>query len=143
MILGFKGETRFLSNFWPAKVTFEGLEFSSVEHAYVAAKTTDLEIRKQIQQIQKAADVKKFGRVLKLRSDWTDEFKLSVMEGLVNQKFQIPELREKLKGTGEQEIIESNYWCDNFFGSCTCNKCGNQGRNELGKLLMKTRNKIK
>jgi hypothetical protein len=39
----FHNEYRFLSNFYPAEVSFEGLVFPTVEHAYVAAKTTDID----------------------------------------------------------------------------------------------------
>jgi ribA/ribD-fused uncharacterized protein len=34
----FRAEHRFLSNFWPAKVSFDGMQFDCVEKAYVAAK---------------------------------------------------------------------------------------------------------
>ena len=37
----FQGEYRFLSNFWPAQVVFEGVTYPTSEHAYQAAKTLD------------------------------------------------------------------------------------------------------
>src|SRR4051794_21773182 len=43
----FEGQYRFLSNFFPAEVEFEGMTYPSVEHAYQSAKTTDREMRKQ------------------------------------------------------------------------------------------------
>lgn len=37
----FNGDYRFLSNFYPAEVLFEGITWPSVEHAFQAAKTDD------------------------------------------------------------------------------------------------------
>ena len=39
VIDSFQGEYRFLSNFWPCVVEYEGTEYPSVENAYQAAKT--------------------------------------------------------------------------------------------------------
>lgn len=39
-----------------------------------------------------------------------------------------------------REIVEGNYWHDNYWGNCTCDKCKNiEGQNKLGKILMKIR----
>lgn len=141
IISGFQGKFRFLSNFWPCEINFEGENYQSTESAYQAAKTLDEHERKEIREAATPAIAKKFGRKCTIRSDW-EKIKLSVMENLLRQKFQSgSDLFNKLKETFGMEIIESNYWHDNFFGSCTCEKCGNKGRNELGKLLMKIRDK--
>lgn len=111
------------------------MEYPSVEHAYVAAKTLDLEQRKIIQMLPKAGEAKRFGRSkITLRADWTDSFRLSLMEDLLRQKFSIPELKEKLNSTFPHELIEQNTWGDVFFGVCK-----GKGENHLGKLLMKVR----
>lgn len=144
MIKSFSGTFRFLSNFWPAEVTFEEIAYPSVEHAYVAAKTLDLKLREEIRDIPKAGKVKALGRKITIRSDWSDELRLTIIEPLVRQKFSNnPELKEMLLLTGDEEIVESNYWHDNFFGSCTCEKCNNVGKNNLGKILMKVRSELK
>ena len=45
--------------------------------------------------------------------------------------------------TGGAELIEGNHWHDNFWGICTCDKCWDKRQeNQLGKLLMKIRNKL-
>ena len=44
----FQGQYRFLSNFWPAPVTFEGRTYPTVENAYQAAKITDDSLRKEL-----------------------------------------------------------------------------------------------
>ena len=40
-ILGFRGEYRFMSNFYPVSVNFNHQWFPTVEHAYQAAKVRD------------------------------------------------------------------------------------------------------
>ena len=59
------------------------------------------------------------------------------------QKFCNPKndyLGGKLDMTGLEEIVEGNYWHDNYWGNCTCDKCKNiEGQNKLGKILMKIR----
>ena len=61
----------------------------------------------------------------------------------LTEKFRIPELREKLLATGNEELIEGNFWCDNTWGNCLCAECQDiPGRNMLGMLLMKVREEI-
>jgi len=135
-ILEFQGEYRFLSNFWPAEVHFEGEYYPSVEHAYVAAKTLDPTLRKQFQSGSPGA-VKRAGRQLQLRPDW-EEVKLTVMRRLLYLKFQNPELREKLLATGERELVEGNNWSDFYWGVCR-----GKGQNHLGRLLMEVRAELR
>ena len=137
MIDSFRGEYRWLSNFWPCTVIFEGEEYKSVEAAFVAAKTTDLKARKIIQTMEKPGDVKRFGRSLKLRDDW-ENIKLNIMYKLLQQKFSKNSiLGEKLEATGQQELVENNTWNDTFWGVCK-----GKGQNNLGKLLMQVRKEL-
>lgn len=134
MINQFQGIYRFLSNFYPARVTYNGVQFPSVEHAYVAAKTLDLKLQRDIAAVSSPGEVKRMGRRLMLRPDW-EKVKLSVMEDLVRQKFTNDEnLWAGLTGTGNQELIEGNHWGDTFWGVCR-----GKGQNHLGKILMKVR----
>jgi len=137
----FRDEYRFLSNFVPVKVQFEGEEYNSVEHAYVAAKTLSPVWRNEIKAIPTAGAVKKFGKFLDLRPDWS-LVRLKIMEDLVRQKFAHKEYGELLFATGEVPIIEGNNWHDNFWGSCVCDNCGDKGKNNLGKILMKIRKEL-
>ena len=132
-ITSFHGEHRFLSNFWPAPVVLDGVTYPTVEHAYVAAKTTDLERRAEIAQVERPGEVKRIGRKLKLRDDW-EAVKLSVMADLVRQKFAHPELRRMLLDTGDANLVEGNTWGDTFWGVCR-----GQGKNHLGRILMEVR----
>ena len=62
----------------------------------------------------------------------------------LRKKFANPELRDLLLATGDEELVEGNYWHDNEWGNCTCPRCKNiPGKNKLGKLLMQVREEIK
>ena len=132
----FKNEHSFLSNFYPVQITIDGITYCSVEHAYVAMKTLDIEIRKKISLMDRPGEVKKFGRTIQLRSDW-DHVKLPLMMGLLCIKFQNPELKLMLKSTGSDYLEEGNWWGDTFWGVCH-----GTGENNLGKLLMQIRSQI-
>jgi ribA/ribD-fused uncharacterized protein len=145
MIDKFDGENKFLSNFHMCIVWYEGIPYPTIEHAYQAAKTFDLNQRKYIAGIpwNKAGQAKRIGKRIPLRNNW-EEIKLSVMEDLLRQKFGVrPNFKQKLLDTGNEELIEGNYWHDNYWGNCKCKKCIDKpGLNMLGKLLMKIRSDL-
>ena len=137
-ILEFSGESRWLSNFWPCAVTLDGMLFSSVEAAYVAAKTECRETREKIQQMNSPGAIKRYGRTFPLRSDW-EAIKLDVMRHLLEQKFAPgTELGQRLVDTGDCKIVEGNLWGDEFWGVCR-----GKGQNHLGKMLMEIRYSLK
>lgn len=136
MIDSFTGQYRFLSNFYPCKIEFEGLEFGSVEAAYQAAKSDNEIYRKNISKM-KAGDAKKYGRTVTLKPFW-DVIKVDVMRRLIFEKFsKNKELEKKLLNTGSAELIEGNTWGDTFWGVCN-----GKGENNLGRLLMQVRDSI-
>ena len=63
------------------------------------------------------------------------------MEELLRKKFahDKPLLRQALIDTGDQELIEGNWWGDRFWG---VDLKTNQGQNHLGMLLMKIRSEL-
>lgn len=138
MISGFSGRNRFLSNFYPSRVQWDGEVYPTVEHAYQAAKTPDLAWRQMVRSAPTAGVAKRYGRQLPLREGW-EQIKLIVMRDLLRQKFRAEPLAEMLIGTGDQVLVEGNVWHDNFWGSCRCLRCGDRGSNHLGKLLMQVR----
>lgn len=138
------GEFSFLSNFYPAQVKFEGLNYPTVEHAYQASKSTEFFFRKLIVALpaNKAGLAKKRGRTIRLRKDWED-VKINIMHDLLCSKFKQDPLKTKLLSTGKFKLIEGNYWHDNIWGDCFCKKCKNiEGENWLGKLLMDVREQL-
>jgi ribA/ribD-fused uncharacterized protein len=138
MISEFKGEYRFLSNFWPCQIYYEGMVYQSVEHAYQAAKTTNVYVRRQIADMPKPSMAKRLGKTIPLRDDW-ENVKFHVMLSLVYYKFAFnKELREKLLATGTEELQEGNTWGDTFWGVCN-----GVGENKLGKILMLVRGALR
>lgn len=142
MINKFEGEYAFLSNFYPSPFVYDGIEYPTVEHFFQAAKTTDLSKRKEIAAAPTPGQAKRMGRQVKLRPDW-EEVKIDVMMKGLRHKFAIPKFREMLLATGDEELTEGNTWHDRAWGRCMCDKCGGQGQNLLGRLLMKLREEIK
>jgi hypothetical protein len=137
-VLGFNKEYRFLSNFYPATVELDGLEYVSTEHAYQAAKTADPAERRRIRESQKPGDAKRLGKQVKMRTDW-EQIKIGVMKDLVLQKFtKHKELKEKLLATGDMYLEETNTWRDFVWGVCN-----GKGQNHLGKILMEVREEIR
>ena len=140
----FKDEYKEFSNFYEVIIEYESRIYDSVEIAFVAAKTKNQRIRFELSRL-KASDsgkAKIIGRQIKLRENWII-IRVPVMKKLVDQKFNYTKFSEKLLSTGDVEIIEGNYWHDNFWGDCYCKKCKNiPGQNKLGKILMQKRNTL-
>lgn len=134
----FDGDFAFLSNFYPSELYVRDRKFPTVEHAYQALKSTDPSIWDVFASplVGTPGHAKKLGRTIKLRPDW-EEIKISIMTILVVQKFEDTELRKLLKQTGDAELIEGNWWGDTFWGVCK-----GVGKNNLGKILMQTRDSI-
>lgn len=139
-INGFFGHYRWLSNFWPCKVYYEGMWYPSTEHAFQAAKSLDMTERLDMSFIKTAVGVKKYGKTMKLRPDW-EEVKLYEMTRIVTLKFtqnHNADLKEKLLNTGDAELIEANTWGDTYWGVCD-----GVGFNNLGKILMSVRDGLR
>jgi ribA/ribD-fused uncharacterized protein len=147
MINRFEGRYYFLSNFYPAKIEHQGIEYPTVEHYYIAMKVNDEQLingkyytvgdfREMMAKVESPGLAKKIGRLVKLRKDW-DSKKLEYMNWAVREKFKDETLKELLILTGDQEIIEGNYWNDTFWGVCK-----GVGKNHLGKILMEVRNEL-
>lgn len=135
----FKGQYRFLSNFYMVTCYYESEPYRSSEHAYMAAKTEDLKLREQIAVCPTPAEAKKMGRSIQLRAGW-DQMKYAVMLDILRSKFSGHAMQALLLGTGDAELIEGNWWGDKIWGVCLKT---NQGQNLLGKALMQVRAEIK
>ncbi|MBL8890238.1 MAG: NADAR family protein [Planctomycetaceae bacterium] len=133
VIDGFSGGYRWLSNFWPSRVTLDGQAYPTVEHAYQAAKFLDVQDRARIAAIPAPGDAKRLAKSMCVRSDW-DSVRLPVMDSLLRQKFDDPELRRQLSETYPLQLAETNDWGDVFWGNCN-----GIGENHLGRLLMEIR----
>ena len=135
-INGFFNEFRFLSNFYPSKIFVDGIYYPTVEHAFQAQKTLNVEDRIEISRAETPSIAKKMGRQLTCRSDW-EKIKIEVMEKCLREKFFIPTLKEALITTNDFYLEETNTWNDTFWGVCR-----GVGENHLGKILMKIRDEL-
>lgn len=149
MIDKFEGRWAFLSNFYPCEVEHQGIRYPSVEHFYVAMKANDEQLidgkyytagdfREMISKVNNPGQVKRIGRKVKLRKDW-NTYKFVVMNIGLREKFKKnSKLAQMLIDTGDQELIERNYWNDTVWGVCN-----GKGDNNLGKFLMIVRNELR
>ncbi len=132
----FRGKYFFLSNFYAAPVTYQGLRFENNEAAFQAAKCPE-RISEFCGLTPNAA--KRLGRRVPLRSDW-EIVKYDVMYEVCMAKFtQNPDLLSKLLATGDAELIEGNTWGDRVWG---VDFYRGVGENHLGKILMKVRSEL-
>lgn len=138
-ISSFRDEYRFLSNFYEAEVTYEGLTYGSNEAAFQAQKCMDETEKKQFTEFGPGKS-KGIGRKVRLRPDW-EEVKTGIMEEIVRAKFtQHPELADMLLETEDKALVEGNHWGDTCWGVDT--RTG-QGENCLGRILMKVRAELR
>lgn len=135
MIKEFQNEYRWLSNFAPCSITLDGVEYKSVEHAYMSAKSDD-PIWKEICRFSPSpSKIKKVSRTIELVPDWEQKKILVMMKCLV-QKFNQSSYKEKLIDTRDKYIQEGNYWGDEFWG---VNLKTGKGKNLLGIMIMTIR----
>lgn len=143
-ITAFTGEYRFLSNFYPATLYYDGLDYPGVEWAYQAAKTDSQMHREFIRDAKTPGQAKRLGQAVKIRPGfYTDGTALEVMEALVTQKFvQHKDLRELLLRTGDRQLVEGNLHGDKIWGMVK-ERGEWVGDNHLGIILMLVRQRIR
>lgn len=142
-ILGFRGEFRFLSNFYVRDVTMRiskslSIQFRSGEHAFMWHKSRNKKYRQQIMEAVSPAEAKRLGSNHRLeamgllREDWRDDkVRVQVMYDVLKAKYDDYWMREALLNTGTRYLEETNHWNDTFYG-----RCNGVGANNLGRLSM-------
>ena len=138
MINSFRNEYYFLSNFYEAPVTYNGITYKNNEAAFQAQKVApSKEAMLEFKDLN-PTEAKKLGRKVSLRPDW-ENVKVGVMEDLVYAKFsQNTDLQEKLIDTGDEYLEEGNTWGDRVWGAVN-----GVGANLLGQILMEVREELK
>jgi ribA/ribD-fused uncharacterized protein len=135
----FRGRYECLSNFAPV------INNLTVEHWYQANKTTNREWQAKILNAPTPNKAKQLSKELKDLGLIREEFYLynkTIMLHLVMFKFMFrADYRDILFETDDQELVEGNWWHDNFWGDCTCGRedCLKDGQNHLGKILVSIR----
>lgn len=133
----FRDEYYFLSNFYECPIIYRGIRYKNNEAAFQSMKTENILERHEFSELN-PSKAKHKGRKVTLRKDW-EEIKDQIMYEVVKSKFtQNDDLRLKLLSTGEEELIEGNDWNDTYWGMCS-----GEGKNMLGKILMRVREEVK
>ena len=136
----FTGEYRWLSNFYPCELRFRGKAYSSVEYAYMSAKSEDKEWKKMCSEgREKQSKIKKLSQHIDLVPHW-ETIKIDVMRECLELKFAQEPFMTWLLATGDSHLQEGNTWGDKFWGVDI--ETG-EGENNLGKLLMELRHKFR
>lgn len=136
-----------LSNFSAFRLSWEGMDFDTSEHAYHWEKfATDDDdqtrngIAHAITEARSAHEAFKIAEAQKhlRRSNW-DKVKVGVMRDILRAKAAQHEyVRRKLLATGDRELIEDS-WRDDFWGWGP----NRDGQNMLGKLWMGVRAELR
>lgn len=142
VIIEFSGEYGFLSNYARCDIELDGETYRTVEHAYQAAKTLDLNWRAAIRSLSHPQWAKNRGKRLPIRDGW-ESMRHDILVSLLRQKFAQPKFRAKLMATGTRHIIDS-YGCgDNWWDVCVDQERTHQGGNRLGIMLMQIRDELR
>lgn len=136
MIYTFRGEYGWLSNFAECPIEIKGIIYPSVENAYMSCKNPE-DKWKFFCRDNDASTVKKESKQIKLRENW-DKIRLTAMKYCLLQKFTQEPFKSKLLATGDENIVEGNYWNDTFWG-VDLKQNPNIGENHLGRLIMGVR----
>lgn len=142
----FDGEYAFLSNFYSCEIVElqsggTTITYPTVEHAYQASKTSNIDIRRKIASEATPGRAKRAGGrrgYVTMDSSFEDN-KIDIMRKLLILKFLNPSLQQLLLSTGDAKLVEGNTWGDQFWGYDTR---VNKGQNMLGRLLMDVRHAL-
>lgn len=137
-VSGFFGVFSFLSNFFPCRIHYEGLDYPSVENAYQAAKYP--QNKRQKFTMVSPVQAKNLGKQIEdfNKKAWNAS-KYNIMALLVLQKFLTNQhLKEMLLATEDAYLEEKNHWNDVYWG---VNEDG-EGQNNLGHIIMGVRETI-
>lgn len=104
-------ENGYLSNWYPAHFTVDGIEFSSMEQFMMYQKACsfhDASVAKEILSTNDVAEIKKLGREVHGYNEntWNGVRQIIVYEGLKAKFSQNAELKEKLVDTGDAILAE-------------------------------------
>jgi len=129
-----------LHNFSAHSIKYNGVIYTTVEHAFHSVKFDDENIKEEIRKARSPFEAYELGKKYKSfrKTNW-DEIKVSVLYEIITEKVkQHEEVKKVLLSTNKEEIVEDNP-NDDFWGN---GKDGN-GQNQTGKILMKIRSELK
>ena len=148
----FYGRHSVFSNFHPSPIHVRGTRFSCVEQCIMygrAHRRYDYAAALRIQQLRDPAAMKRAGKYLKPKTDNDRKLEEVLIEEALYQKFTSNQaLRDAIIATENRIMLECNPY-DNHYGTgveIADDKLANntyEGKNVMGKLLMKVRDKIR
>ena len=137
VINSFKGEYDFLSNRFPCRVLWEGLEYRSAEAAFQASKCQDEKERRVYASCSTDKAILK-GKDQTPYLGW-EEDQLGIMESILRAKFEMnPSLMQRLVDTGNCVLLNGNNKQETFWGIDLYSWIG---ENHLGRIIMNIRDK--
>jgi ribA/ribD-fused uncharacterized protein len=132
-ISNFTGKYEFLSNFYNHPLVIDGVEYSNAEAAFQAQSAADEGSKRKFARLS-GNKAKAYGRRIVHRDDWDERAQDDAMRTVLIAKFKDEELAEKLCSTGDEELINTNQFRDDYWGVTM-----RGGRNKLGSMLMDLR----
>jgi ribA/ribD-fused uncharacterized protein len=109
--------------------------YKTNEHWYQANKVKYILDRMKVLEEPNPARLKKVVKKYEQVADWFDRSKAVMWTGLCWKFREDTSHGQKLMDT-QGDIVEWNWWHDNFWGHCCCNKClDKEHENNLGKML--------
>lgn len=130
------GNVIWMRNDYASDISFGGITYPTLEHAFQAAKVFEDEVKEEIAEAEDVKEARRIGRNALLRSDW-DISRNKVMELLIRLKFtQNKDLAIRLAKTGSLDLVMEGY--DSYWGT---GQDGN-GENHLGKILEAVRDEV-
>jgi ribA/ribD-fused uncharacterized protein len=135
-IAGFVADYRWLSNYFPCRVEWEGRVYGSSEAAYHSGKypAADRDVFTRLE----ADPARKLSRVKPYDTAAWELRKVRTMREIIWAKFsQNPDLAQKLLATGDRYLEETNWWGEKIWGVYE-----GEGQNLLGIILMETRARL-
>ncbi len=147
-IFGFLDSYRFLSNFHKCDIRIlearsggiAVITYPSTENAYQAMKYKSFVHKMEIAKLS-PRDARKYGQEHPIEVEDWDSNRIIAMKQCIDEKFKDEGLTNLLIYTFPCELVEGNYWKDEFWGVCLKDDKW-EGKNMLGRILMDKRKQI-
>lgn len=139
-IRGFFGPYRWLSNFEPCRIRYEGLEYPASENAYKATRALP-EFRPLFTTCSPKEAIRLSDSLPRVDIEEWRQTRVATMREILLIKFsENSHLTEKLLSTKNAYLEERLWWRDTFWGYDVNLQ---QGENTLGRLLMEIRGLVR